>query len=157
MESSDKAPTPTKPDAPAAGSGAVKPEQLETAALVAALSALTKKLGGAEDRDLVAAAARRLRTLDTALAQAAAAAAAAAEATGTPAAAPADLPLVLDSTAHVMRDVRKAGKVEKQLHVVKGGVLVSQTDLTPDEIAELKTLGAIRVATIDEIVHAARG
>lgn len=59
-----------------------------------------------------------------------------------------EVPLYLDSTAHVMRP----GKDDKpELLVIPGGVLVDDTDLTDEEIDELTALRVIRHATTEEI------
>lgn len=50
--------------------------------------------------------------------------------------------LFLASEVHVMRG--------KDTHVVKGGVLVSETDLTEKEIDSLKGLGVLRVPSYEE-------
>lgn len=59
-----------------------------------------------------------------------------------------EVPLYLDSDAHVMRDGDDGKKVNT---VIKGAVLVDDTDLTDDEIDELTALRVIRPATNDEI------
>jgi hypothetical protein len=62
-----------------------------------------------------------------------------------------DVPLFLDSDAHVMRENEKTGKPET--YVVKGGVMVDDTDLSDDEIDELTAHRAVRRATPDEIAR----
>lgn len=60
-----------------------------------------------------------------------------------------DVPMYLDSIAHVMRKNEDTGKMENV--AIHGGVLVDDTDLTDEEIDELTALRAIRPATPDEI------
>jgi hypothetical protein len=57
--------------------------------------------------------------------------------------------MYLDSDAHVMRKNEDTGRFETT--VVRGGVLVDDTDLTDDEIDELTALRVVRPATGDEI------
>jgi hypothetical protein len=54
-----------------------------------------------------------------------------------------DVPMFLDSDVHVMRD--------KELTVIRGGVLVDDTDLEDDEIEELLRHKVIRPATSSEL------
>lgn len=51
--------------------------------------------------------------------------------------------LFLASEVHVMRG--------KEMHAVKGGVLVSETDLTEKELDSLKGFGVLRVPTYEEL------
>lgn len=62
-----------------------------------------------------------------------------------------EIPLYLDSDAHVMREDERTGHLATT--VIRGGVLVDDTDLTDDEIDELTALRAIRHATTDEIAR----
>lgn len=59
-----------------------------------------------------------------------------------------DVPMYLDSDVHVMRDNDEGKAVTT---VIKGGVLVDDTDLSDDEIDELTARRVIRPATVDEI------
>jgi hypothetical protein len=63
-----------------------------------------------------------------------------------------DVPMYLDSDVHVMReseDPTHNGKLVTT--VIKGGVMVDDTDLTDDEIDELTALRVIRPARPEEI------
>lgn len=119
---------------PAPNGSIAHPEQLQDAELAAALELEAKQQGSANVRALLAAAADRLRR----------AAAHAPRALG-------EIPLFLDASVRVLRD----GKPQ----LIKGGVLVSTTDLTPAEIDELTARRAIRYATpaeMDAIAEAAK-
>jgi hypothetical protein len=59
-----------------------------------------------------------------------------------------DVPMYLDSDVHVMRE-NDDGKLATT--VIKGGVLVDDTDLSDDEIDELTARRVIRPATVEEI------
>jgi hypothetical protein len=61
-----------------------------------------------------------------------------------------DVPMYLDSDVHVMRP-SEADEKKLVTTVIKGGVLVDDTDLTDDEIDELTARRVIRPATVDEI------
>jgi hypothetical protein len=60
-----------------------------------------------------------------------------------------EVPLYLDTIAHVQRKNEESGAMETV--AIKGGVLVDDTDLTDDEIDELTAMRVIRHATPDEI------
>lgn len=61
-----------------------------------------------------------------------------------------DVPMYLDSDVHVMRP-SEADEKKLVTTVIKGGVLVDDTELTDDEIDELTARRVIRPATVDEI------
>jgi hypothetical protein len=60
-----------------------------------------------------------------------------------------EVPLYLDTIAHVQRKNDESGAMETV--TIKGGVLVDDTDLTDDEIDELTAMRVIRHATPEEI------
>lgn len=63
------------------------------------------------------------------------------------------VPMMLDSIVHVMRE-GKGGKEE--LKVINGGVLVDDTDLSDDEVDELTARKVVRPATPDEVARLER-
>ncbi|HVX39609.1 MAG TPA: hypothetical protein VHB25_08550 [Gemmatimonadaceae bacterium] len=139
--------------APAGSGGAslAKPDEdnapvnaalLDNSTLADRLEQIAKRAGAANTRDAIAEAATRLRALGAA---GVVGNVADADAAG-------NVPLWLDSTVHVHRP---DANEKPTLHVVKGGCLVSATDLTAAEIDELTALRVIRFATPAELRAAA--
>lgn len=128
---------PRKPESDDQHNTPIHAERLDNAALADRLDQIAKRAGNANTRDAIAEAAIRLRALG---ATGVAGNVAEADAAG-------NVPRWLDSTVHLHREVDGV----PQLHVVKGGCLVSQTDLTADEIDELTAMRVIRFATPAEL------